>query len=46
MDDTEKKRQELYRAYPASGNWAKKVRAMHPSQVIAVYLKFKKEGKI
>lgn len=46
MDDVEKKRQELYRAYPASGNWAKRVRAMSTDQVIAIYLKFKAQKKI
>lgn len=45
MNDVEFKRMELSKAY-ATPTWKAKVKAMRPPQVIALYLKFKKEGKI
>ena len=45
MDDISKKREALYGAYP-SKNWKQKVNEMSDSQVIAVYLRLKGQGKI
>lgn len=42
---TEQKRSELMKAYP-SHSWKQKCKKMPENQVIALYLKFKKEGKI
>lgn len=39
------KRDELKLVY-MSASWAQKVNAMPDNQVVAVYLKFKREGKI
>ena len=35
----------LIKAYPAP-KWAKKVMGMHENQILTLYLKFKREGKI
>lgn len=46
MDDTvEDKRQALLRVY-SSESWSRKVAAMSDSQVIAVYLRFKRDKKL
>jgi hypothetical protein len=43
--DIYNKRERLSMVYP-SRSWAVKVRNMQDNQVIALYLKFKREGKI
>lgn len=43
--DIESKRREIMKAY-TSQSWQQKVRSMSESQVIAVYLRLKKTGKI
>lgn len=45
MDDTSRKREALIGAYP-SKKWKDKVIAMSETQVIAVYLRLKAQGKI
>lgn len=45
MNDTERKRQALLKAYPTK-SWADQVKRMGPSQVTALYLKFKSQNKI
>lgn len=45
MDDISKKREELLKAYPGAG-WKDKVKWMSEDQVVAVYLRLKKAGKI
>lgn len=42
--NTEQMRAELLKFYGAQ--WQEKVRKMGPNQVLAVYTKFKREGKI
>jgi hypothetical protein len=37
---------ELKKAYPGSTTWTAKVNNMSEAQLLAVYLRFKKEGKI
>jgi hypothetical protein len=43
--DTEGKRREILKAY-TSASWRQKVLSMPEDQVIAVYLRLKKSGKI
>lgn len=45
MDDVSKKREALKSVYP-SKRWATKVNNMPESQVIAVYLRLKQQGKV
>lgn len=45
MDDVEIKREELKKAY-SSDSWQRKVAKMSSTQVIAIYIRFKSEGKI
>lgn len=45
MDDIQRKRMEVERAY-SSSSWASKVRMMSDQQVIAVYLRLKRTGKV
>lgn len=45
MDDISRKREALFAVYP-SKKWSDKVKAMSDSQVIAVYLRLKAQGKI
>ena len=45
MDDVSKKREALKAVYP-SKRWATKVNNMSDNQVIAVYLRFKSQGKV
>lgn len=39
-------RQELLKLYPTSDSWKDKVSKMSDRQVTAIYLRFKKEGKL
>lgn len=39
-------REELKKAYPKSDRWADKVDKMSQSQVIAIYNRFRSEGKL
>ena len=45
MDDVSRKREALKAVYP-SKRWATKVNNMSDNQVIAVYLRFKSQGKV
>lgn len=45
MDDISKKREALLAAYPGD-SWKYKVKKMSDSQVTAVYLRLKGQGKI
>lgn len=45
MDDTQRKRNEVAQAYSGPG-WTNKVRMMSDQQVIAVYLRLKRQGKV
>lgn len=46
MDDLELKRDQVKKVYDNSVTWAHRVAAMSREQVIAIYLKFKREGKL
>lgn len=46
MDDISFKREQIKKAYPTSKAWVNKVRKMPEAQVIAIFLKLKKENKI
>lgn len=46
MDDVSQKREALKAAYSTSRRWATKVNKMSDSQVIAVYLRLKSQGKV
>ena len=46
MDDISKKRESLIAAYSGSPNWRRKVINMSDTQVIAVYMRLLKEGKV
>lgn len=39
-------RETIKQAYPASKTWASKVSKMPEAQVVAIYFKLKREGKI
>lgn len=45
MDDIEIKRNAILKAYDTE-SWKQKVLAMSGPQVIAIYLRFKREGKV
>lgn len=45
MNDIERKREALIAAYPGP-KWRRKVIAMTESQVIAVYMRLKNQGKV
>lgn len=45
MDDISRKREALIAAYPGK-SWRKKVTKMSDSQVVAVYLRLKQQGKV
>lgn len=45
MNNVDQKRQAVASAYP-SPRWKAQVRDMRDGQVVALYLKFKKEGRI
>jgi hypothetical protein len=45
MNDIEKKREALIAVYPGP-KWHRKVIAMSESQVIAVYMRLKAQGKV
>lgn len=46
MSDIFIKQQALIEVYPHSNTWRDKVFAMSDSQVVAIYLRLKREGKI
>lgn len=46
MEDIEQKREDVKSVYPNSDSWHEKVDAMSPEQVVAVYLRFQREGKL
>lgn len=39
-------REQLKKAYPNSKSWAEKVDKMSPSQVTAIYIRLKSQGKL
>lgn len=39
-------RQELLKLYPDSDSWKDKVKKMSDTQAVAIYLRFKKEGRL
>lgn len=43
---TEQMRTELAKVYPNSDSWAYKVRHMQDRQVVAIFNRFRREGKI
>lgn len=43
---TVNKREELKKAYPNSKSWWARVDKMSESQVVAIYLKLKRQGKV
>lgn len=45
MSETDQYREELKKAYP-SDQWAKKVDAMRPDQVTAIYIRLRSQGKL
>lgn len=45
MNDIERKRLAVSTAYPGP-TWARKVQRMTEQQVVAVYLRLKKQGKV
>lgn len=46
MADANKEREEVKNAYGNSESWAAKVDKMSDAQVIAIYYKFRAQGKI
>jgi len=46
VSDVEEKRKAIAEAYPGSLTWEDKVAKMQDSQVIAVYLRLKAQGKV
>lgn len=46
MSNTNQEREELKKAYPNSEQWRAKVDNMNPSQVTAIYIRLKAQGKL
>lgn len=46
MEKELREREELKKLYPKSDSWRAKVDKMSSAQVTAIYLKFKREGKL
>ena len=46
MNDDARKREALKAAYPTSKRWATKVNNMTETQVTAIYLRLKSQGKV
>lgn len=44
--NTDQQREELKKAYPHSPEWHKKVKRMSGSQVSAVYIRLKAQGRL
>lgn len=46
MDDIFRKRELVKQAYPHSKTWTQKVKNMPDSQIVAVFLRLRRQGKI
>ena len=46
MDSDYKQREELKKAYPGREEWSAKVDKMTPSQVTAIYIRLRSQGKL
>ncbi|QJD49779.1 hypothetical protein SEA_CLUBPENGUIN_55 [Streptomyces phage ClubPenguin] len=46
MDDIFRKRELVKQAYPHSKTWPEKVKKMPDSQIVAVFLRLRRQGKI
>lgn len=44
--DLEKKREEVKKLYPQSKSWIRRVNKMSADQVVAIYLRYRAQGKL